>query len=411
MSKLVFIPLVLISSISFGQPDLQKLYDSARRTSNIELAKKVNQAARKNKDTRLTANSHYLIAYLQKVNESFYQATASYFDALEAYRSLNDKEQIANVIENIANIYSKTGFHDTALNYYYDALAIKQAINDTRAVNKLNAHIAFQYQQLGKHDDAIKLYESTIEDAKQANDTIRLYWVYNNLGRLYRIIKKYPEAFISYQKALEFSYSLDDKVGIYNNIGYLYLCSGDTATAYTNLKKGLKLLDDENTEESDFIGTIYSNLGSIYAGKEADSALLFFEKSFSFFQRHQIAMSEEYFEVCKKLKEINREKGNLNEALKYSDNIDHLTADLLELRINLNDMYNQYQVEAATYKFASEEKARALARQLEISQYIKWALAVLAATLVTLLVLLYRKNRKIQFAQDTARKIYKVIHS
>ncbi|MBL6446198.1 tetratricopeptide repeat protein [Fulvivirga sp. 29W222] len=406
MSKLVFIPFLLVCSLCFAQSDLQNLYDSARHNSNLNLAQKVNHLANESHEKKLLANSYFLMAYLQKKDEKFYEAVSNYFNALSAYRTLGDIKQVANVTENIANIYNATGFHDKALEYYYDVIRIRTSLADTAGLIKVNSATGLQLQEMGRYDEALALYSETLNMAQITNDKHRVYWINNNIGRIYRSLHDFPKARAAYEKSMEAAINKNDIGEVYNNLGYLYLTFNDTLAAYKYLKESLNMLSDHM-----FIGTAYTNLAYIYEKRNSDSTQLFFEKSFSFFKDHQITMSEEYFEVCRKLKEINRANGNLQEALKYSDNIDQLTTDLLELRINLNDMYNQYQVEAATYKFASEEKARALAKQLKIDQYIKWALAVLAVILITLLIILYRKNRKIQFAQDTARKIYKVIHS
>ncbi|UII33807.1 tetratricopeptide repeat protein [Fulvivirga ulvae] len=406
MSKLVFTPLMLVCSLCFAQSDLQGLYDSARLNSDLSLAREVNNMASQLNEKKVMANSYFLMAYLQKKDEKFYEAVSNYFHALSIYRSLDDKKQIANVTENIANIYNATGFHDKALEYYYDVIRIRTVLRDTTGLMKVNSATGLQLQEMGRYEEALVLYAQTLSMAQTVDDKYRIYWINNNIGRLYRSLNDFPNARTAYEKSIQAATSENEVGEVYNNLGYLYLTVNDTLSAHKYFKESLNLLTDQM-----FIGTVYTNLAHIYESRNTDSTQLFFEKSFSFFTDHQIAMREEYFEVCRKLKEINRNNGNLSEALKYSDNIDQLTADLLELRVNLNDMYNQYQVEAATYKFASQEKARALARQLKIDQYIKWALAVLALVLITLLIILYRKNRKIQFAQDTARKIYKVIHS
>lgn len=406
MRKLIFVPFIIASSLCFAQSGLQDLYDSARLTSNLDLAKKVNRLANESNEKMVSANSYFLMAYLQKKDERFYEAVSNYFKALSIYRALGDRKQIANVTENIANIYNATRFHDKALEYYNDVIRIRTALKDTTGLMKVNSATGLQLQEMGRYDEALALYRETLYMAQNVNDQHRIYWVNNNIGRIYRSLQDFPKARAAYEKSIQAAANDNDIGEVYNNLGYLYLTVNDTLTAHKYLKESLNLLTDRM-----FIGTAYTNLAYIYEKRNSDSTQLFFEKSYSFFKDHQLAMSEEYFEVCRKLKEINRAKGNFQEALKYSDNIDQLTADLLELRVNLNDMYNQYQVEAATYKFASEEKARALARQLEIDQYIKWTLGVLAVILIALLIILYRKNRKIQFAQDTARKIYQVIHS
>lgn len=406
MNKYVFIPLILTSSWCFAQQDLKELYDSARQTSNLQLAKEVNSGAKLVDDKRILANSYFLIAYLQKKDEKLYEAVSNYFDALSIYRTLNDVEQAAHVTENIANIYNITGFHDKALDYYYDVIQARTLLNDTTGLMKVHSAAGLQLQELSRNDEALEHYQKALEMAQLTSSKPRMYWIYNNIGRINRHKMNFSEAKAAYETALKFASNDNDIGELYNNMGYLYLTFKDTVTAHSYLNKSLELLTDNM-----FIGTAYTNLAYIYETTNADSSQLFFEKSYSFFKDHRMAMSEEYFEVCKKLKALNTQKGHYKKALSYSDDIDKLTEEVLDLRVHLNDMYNQYQVEAATYKYQSEEKARALAKQQQIDQYIKWALAVLAAILVTLSFTLYRKNRKIRFAQDTARKIYQVIHS
>lgn len=395
----------------FAQQDLKSLYDLAQSTSDLELAKKVNLEAAKIKNKKLQAHSYYLIAYLHKKDEHFYEAVSSFYEAQLIYRDLQDYKQAAHVIENIAEIYHLTGFYDTALKYYYEAVDLHGSAIDATTLIRLNAGIAVQLQELNRIDESLKQFQNTILLAETANNTYWLYRSYNNMGRLHRLSENYSLAEASYQKALTYANSANDKAQIFNNLGYLLLNLKDTVSAHSYLNRGLKLLTENEINNEVFTGLIYSNLADIYDARHLDSALWFYERSYELFKNNRLVKSAEYFAVCKKLKAVSRESGDLKAAFAYSDDIDQLTAELLELRAHLSDLHNRYQVEAATFKFYHQEKAKALEKQLLIDRYITIALIILVIMLGAMLVVLYNKNRKINFARDTARKIYQVIHS
>ena len=122
-------------------------------------------------------------------------------------------------------------------------------------------------------------------------------------------------------------------------------------------------------------------------------------------------MSKEYFEVCNKLKDAYLAKGDLTTALIYSEDIVSLTEELLELRSALHSTHRQYQMEAATYRLDNLQKLNTLSKQESLILKAKLTAACLFVLVILSIIIIYKKNKKIKFAQDTARKIHRVIHS
>lgn len=410
MNKLLVIFLLTTSPLlCLGQSDLQTLYDSALSNCNVELAKQVRTLAAQEQNTRLEANSLYLMAYCYKNKDNLYEAVLNYMDALQLYRNSDSFKEVADILENLGNIYRLNGYKEMAINYYSETLNQREVLGDSVGIFRANNNLARAYMESKEYDVALKHCKLAIELAHVLNNPGLVTEGYDVQGIIFRHMEDYGQALGAYNVALEHAGNNEAKARTHNNRGYAFLKMGDVKAAQKDFNTAIQLLSKNPT--TTVTALAYDNLASTYKDYNPDSAKMLYEQSFGYFEQHQLKLSSQYYDACKSLKDIAKAEGDMNQFVYYSDKIDDLAQRLLEVRTDLKNLYQQYQVEAATYKYDNQQKAQALERQLMIDRYITIALVVLVLVMAALLVTLYRKNRKITFAQETARKIYQVINS
>ncbi|ELR73711.1 hypothetical protein C900_02115 [Fulvivirga imtechensis AK7] len=409
MNKLLVIILLTTPLVCFGQSDLQALYDSARVNCDIELAKQVNELAKREKNSRVEANSLFLIALCQKRNDNLYEAVLNYMSALKIYRKEEHIKEVADILENLGNIYNLSGYKDMAMEYYSEALTLRHQLEDSADIAKAHNYLANAYLDIKDFDNAAKHCELALDIAQKVNAKEMLTSIYDTKGIVHRNKGEFDLALASYQQSLNHATKKADIARIHNNRGYALWQMGDLKGGQQDFNAVLHMIsNDPNNSTAAFA---LGNLAATYESYRPDSAKIFYKESLKYFNKHQLIQSTPYFNSVKALKDIAKTEGNLDEYVYYSDKIDQLTEQLLAVRSDLKNLYQQYQVEAATYKYDSHQKAQALERQLIIDRYITIALVVLVLVMAVMMVMLYRKNRKITFAQETARKIYQVINS
>lgn len=373
---------------------LPQLYDSARATGNLNLAEKVIARSLKEKNNNILADTYFLIGYYKKQDEKFYDAVLNYFEAIKLNRELGNYKKLANAIENAANIYSMSGFKNIALEYYHDVKNLKVQLADSLGLAITHFNIGKLYTEMEEYDSALVHYQRQLSLAGKLSNKKQIALAYNAIGIIYRYKKDYHSAKEHYGMALESNDIPEMQGHYYNNMGSLYLHEGDTAKAFENCLKVLRLEDHLTTETA---AKVFGNLASIYENKVSDSARYFYESSFEYLEKMPLTLNEDYLFTCTRLMNLYK-SSDPDKAFDYGDKIAVFAAEQIKLKKQLKTLNMRYQVEAATWKIENEKKAKQLATQNQILVYI------VVGLLVCLLVLIFLFRRNQNLNRDNKKK-------
>ncbi|ELR69051.1 TPR-repeat-containing protein [Fulvivirga imtechensis AK7] len=398
--NIIFLTLYFTLNLSHSQ-SLNQLYNEALHSSDISFAKEVKSMALAQKDQQVLADSYHLIAYLEKQENNFFHAVINYMEAMKHYRELREYKSLARVVKNLGSIYRKSGFKNTGLKYFYDALSLAKQQRDSVETMYILYDIGQTFWDIDKLDSAILYYQKALEISKTLNSTFAGR-IYNDMGMTYRGQGKYELAHQYYELAEQADKSITMRARTLNNRGYAHLLKGDTALAYRCFKQALSL--DLNQVQERTLSFIYSNLGRMQTKR--DSAIHFYESSFSYLKDKSFSMPAEYYGICKELESQYRAQGNETKALYYDQLQDTFTEDLIELQEKLQGLNMQYQVEAATWKIESDQKAEKLSAQNKILVLIVVALFL---TVIGLVAFYYYSNKLRKYKRNwkkTKQDIY-----
>lgn len=399
--NITFLILYFTLNLGYSQ-SLEELYKEALESSDIALAKKVKLLAIEQKDQQRLADSYYLIAYIENRNDNYFNAVINFMEAIKHYRELKDYKNIARVLNNVGFIYRQSGFKNTGLKYFYDALYLNQQHQDSVGAIYSLYDIGQTYWDMNEPDSALLYYEKALEISKALNNTFAGR-IYNDIAMTYSSQRKYDLAKQYYTLADEADKSVVMQARILNNRGYDHLQQGDTALAYRCFKQALAL--DLDKVQGRTLSFIYSNLGRMQSKR--DSAIYFYESSFSYLKDNSFSMPSEYYGVCKELERQYRAQGNETKALHYDQLQDTFTEALIELQEKLQGLNMQYQVEAATWKLESEQKSQKLSAQNKVLTIV---IIILFLTLIGLIIF-YRYSNKLRKANrdwhETGQNLYK----
>lgn len=403
--NIIFLILYFTLNHSYSQ-DLNHLYKEAAESSDLVLAEKVKALAIDRQDQRIMADSYYLIAYLQKKESDFFNAVINYMEAAKHYRELGDFKNVAGIVENVGYIYRQSGFKNTGLKYFYDALHLNEQLGDSLEMMYVFYNIGQTYWDINKPDSALSYYSMALEISKKFQNTYAGR-IYNDIGVAYRLQEKYDLALEYYDLADQFDASISMRAKTLNNRGYAHLQMGDTLAAFGYFKQALKL--DLGQVDKRTLAFIYANLGTIQT--KPDSAIHFYESSFSYLKDNELAMSAEYYATCKELEKQHRMLGDEDRVLYYDGLQDKFSEEMIDLQGKLQDLNLRYQVEAATWKLETQKKSEELYERNQILQYL-----VIALFLATVgLLVFYRRNYKSKKKESNiyrqARELKEVLKS
>ena len=206
-----------------------------------------------------------------------------------------------------------------------------------RQVDSLN-DLSFSYR--GSNPlETIKYGEQALELATRIDYALGQCMSYSFIGVGYRNMSYFKEALDNYLRGLIIADEIKDYRQLafaYNNIGNLYLRSGNDSLAFVYLQKTLDL-----AKEKDFkvlLGYAYKNLGTLYfEKKDYDKSLEFLNISLSLREK-----LNDYWGMTNTLNEIgsvNREKGDYAEALNAYTEALKSVRNIEQNRILIGEIY------------------------------------------------------------------------
>jgi tetratricopeptide (TPR) repeat protein len=182
---------------------------------------------------------------------------------------------ITNSLNNIAELYRRTGRYTEAEPLFIRSLAIaeeKLGANHRHTATILN-NLALLYKSTGRYSDAEPLFIRSLAIRKDQLGTNHPFTAtsLNNLAGLYQNIGKYSEAEPLYVQALAIT---EEKLGanhpdtsnILNNLAILYESTGRYSKAEPLYVRALAIAEEKLGANHPFTATILNNLAGLYQG-------------------------------------------------------------------------------------------------------------------------------------------------
>jgi tetratricopeptide (TPR) repeat protein len=209
------------------------------------------------------------------------QALPQFQKALSLFEELDDKKQMAEILEHIGTIQLQLSDYAQALTSYNRALALYQSFNDRLGVANALEEIGSVYYDQKKYQMAIEQFEKCLKIRETAGRKAEVAATHNNIGNAYYYLENYEKAIDYYQKAVSGSVANDDKLalaGALNNMGSAYYSLGNYDAALDSYQKGLKIEQEIKYKSGE--ATSLSGIGLVhYALGDAALALEHFHKN------------------------------------------------------------------------------------------------------------------------------------
>ncbi len=345
-------------------------------------------------------------AYNQRAIANSYQgnnqeAIKWFTKSLEIFRSKNDSAALANMLGNIAIVYTDMGFYKEALDYELQSLRIREKLLHPKIFNNYS-EISIIYRRLGDDEKQLKYLNKAKDYLNGSGSSNYNNWaiLHNMLGKYFKDQSLYDSALYHYGKVHEFSQTIGWKRGMavgLGNMAEIHYAIGHFAMA---LDENIKVLEISQSIEdaSGVTEQLYLVSKSYLALRNHSQAQNYAYLALKKAQEHGFVLEER--DALMLLSNIFEQKGQFQKSLMYYKQY-HTISDSLT---NIDKVNHLAELEK---KFETEKKEH----QIEIlsaensikNQRIKLgAIAILLLVVVLVLgVLLYAQRQRNAKALET----------
>ncbi|MCK0161452.1 tetratricopeptide repeat protein [Allomuricauda sp. F6463D] len=176
--------------------------------NNFALAEKyfeeTKQVSIKLKDNEGLARSLSLLGHSHEKQGEYEEALQDQTNSLELFQNLRDDHGIALTNENIGSIYEDLGRFELAFKYFDKAYEYLQGSGSLLEINVLN-NLGDIYRKTGDYESALERTYMALELASDLNDGHQLESAYTDLSKTYALMGNFKKAHEHLLKAEQYS--------------------------------------------------------------------------------------------------------------------------------------------------------------------------------------------------------------
>ncbi len=176
----------------------------------------------------------------------------------------NDHPDISNCYHVLGIVAESKKNFILSLKWYKKSLKLAQQSDNNSIIADMYNNIANVYSKINDYTNAIKFYQKGLDILKKTSgeNHPRVVKCLNDLGAVYDMKKNYSEALECYQKALEISKTIKDPdiALTLRNIGNVYELLGDFKQALTYYQKAMKTFRDSSSSNAVYLNDIQASI-------------------------------------------------------------------------------------------------------------------------------------------------------
>ncbi|MCH8905662.1 MAG: tetratricopeptide repeat protein [Candidatus Heimdallarchaeota archaeon] len=332
----------------------------------------------------------------------FKKAKSKFLEAEAIFLELKDQAGLAKVKNLLANTYWFEGQLDKSIELRKSTLAIYSDLNNLNQYAGVLEQIAFDHNQINEYDIAQTYFLKAKEIYEQLNSSFGIATAIKDVALTHRFKDEYDEAlkFLVESKSIFQTNNRQEEVAkILQHIGHVYVLKGDFERALSNYLEGMEILKQLNSKF--YLSRIASAVGKAFSLKgELNQALDYYNEAITIID--EMEMNSPVYEQINPLigignvhsiqGELDLAIGNYNRAQLISEEIQWKFGEIDALN-GLGDAYFKKRElgKSITYLTRALEKRQEIGDKLDIAE-----------SLFTLIVVFVERNNR-----DKAKEILK----
>ncbi|NME72554.1 tetratricopeptide repeat protein [Flammeovirga aprica] len=243
-----------------------------------------------NKNDQLLGELYNLKGNIYLYKGQSYKAREAYFNAIQQFRKIKNKELEVRSQTNLCQIYQQEKNYSKALAEYEKAIAtVKELSEDIQ--NELLPHLYLNkgtlYDELNEPEKAIHLFNQVIRMCKNESQLIMKSKALHNLSNQYANQKRFEDALEVLKASYEIKQKLNDERGEINSlVAFAHIASqqGQLKKAEKFYLKAIEQADEVNSPVD--LKNVYYGLSTFF---EANGHT---QKAFQYFKEYKKASDE-----------------------------------------------------------------------------------------------------------------------
>lgn len=307
---------------------------------------------------------------------------------------------------NLGVVQYLSGDYENAIISYQSALDIFEKEGEKCYIGRTCNEMSVYYRKQELYDKALESLDRSFQECSECGDTECVETSFNNRGVVYEMQGNYNAALSAYRRAEKIALQNNNEIGlsyIYNNLAGIYLLTevGDSVEFYIQKSSEIR----ERLNDIQGLAINYNNLGEYFMSIEKlDAANIEFDRALEL--NKTIGFTDLDKHIYLQLFELNKKKGNLDEAIKYLEMSNALRDSLLSVEKleSLSEMEVRYETEKVEKEYLQEQQKRSEA-ELEIVNRNNWIIIISSIGVVAGLLgvaLFQRKKRKAEQERNQA---------
>ncbi len=209
------------------------------------------------------------------------KANEYYFNALDIFNKIKDKNGKALVLYNIGYNEISFGRFKESGNYFLDALNLSKECNNKQIESNANNGLAILNYIVGNYKTALERANSALNIATQINYKSGIALANGHLGLIYLDLRNIEKSLYHLNKSLDYYVYINDLFSIgetYDAIGVYYVIINDNTKAIDVLNKSISISEKLGLQNS--LASAYTNLGVAYENlDQLDLSLYYLKKA------------------------------------------------------------------------------------------------------------------------------------
>ena len=197
-----------------------------------------------------------LIGLIYNQQEKLDEALSYFIKARDKFIEIKDEHGIAMVVGNMGMVYRNKNEFELSLKCYFNSLEFyKKEKNEQNEINiaNLENNIGNIYKDIKKYDKALEYFFKAKVGKSKYKMYTSLVATLSNIADIYVERKQFNEALEIYNEALAMATdqkSMRLKKDVYFDLSYMYKEQGNFKLAYENFKESTNLKDSMNSEKN-----------------------------------------------------------------------------------------------------------------------------------------------------------------
>ena len=169
------------------------------------------------------------IGYGHEMKEEYAMARSYFERSLELWRSIGDKEHLADLYHLLGSTAQQQGDFPEAIKQYLAKMRLVEAAGDTAAIADLKSILGNVNNEMGHAEESLALQREALTLFETLHDTLGIARVSNNLGTTLDVLGRYKEALTYLDRALHMARKLGNPMGE-------AICLGSLANHYQRME-------------------------------------------------------------------------------------------------------------------------------------------------------------------------------